>query len=195
MIKHLVEFLERLETERIYLRAYQAGDGPMVYAASVRNQDHLAEFESDNVLMKLKDEEHAETVVRDLWAKWMARESFFIGLFEKTTNEWVGQIYVGPMDWDLPEFTLGYVADVNHEGKGYVSEAVQRVLKMLFEDMGAHRVRSECDENNMRSVRLLERCGFRREGHLRENKRYADGSYHGDYLYAMMRREYFDQNS
>ena len=53
-----------IETERLYLRAYKAGDGPMYYAAGMRNRDHLAEFESDNVLMHLKSEEHAETVVR-----------------------------------------------------------------------------------------------------------------------------------
>ncbi len=191
----MFELSERMETERLLLRAYQVGDGPMIFAASLRNRDHLSTFESENVLMSLKDEEHAEVVVRELWEKWNARECYFIGLFEKTTNEWVGQVYVGATDWELLEFTIGYVADVNHEGKGYVSEAVQRVLKMLFEDAGAHRVRSECDENNIRSVRLLERCGFRKEAHLRENKRYTDGSYHGDYLYAMLSREYFNLNS
>jgi RimJ/RimL family protein N-acetyltransferase len=189
--KSLFDISEKIETQRLLLRAYQAGDGAMLYAAGLRNQDHLSEFESGNVLMSLKDEKHAEAVVRELGEKWAACECFFIGLFEKTTNEWVGQVYVGPTDWELPEFTLGFVADVHHEGKGYISEAVRRVLKLLFEDLGAHRVRSECNENNIRSVRVLERCGFHREAHLRENKRNTDGSYYGDYLYAMLRQEYF----
>jgi RimJ/RimL family protein N-acetyltransferase len=156
------EIPEKMETERLLLRAYRAGDGPMVFAASLRNRDHLSTFESENVLMILKDEKHAEEVVRELWDKWTACECFFIALFEKTTNDWVGQVFVGPTDWELPEFTIGYVADVHHEGKGYISEAVRRVLKMLFEELDAHRVRSECDENNLRSVHLLERCGFQR---------------------------------
>ena len=164
----------------------------MYYAASMRNRDHLAEFESGNVLMNLENEEHAEAVVRELAADWMARKCFFIGMFEKATGEWAGQVYVGPTNWELPEFAVGYVADVNHEGKGYVSEAVTAVLGMLFRDMGAHRVRSECSENNTRSWRLLERCGFKREGHLRENRRNADGSFHGDFLYGLLRREYVD---
>jgi RimJ/RimL family protein N-acetyltransferase len=181
---------ERMETERLYLRAYAAGDGPMYYAASLRNRDHLTEFESGNVLMSLENEQHAETIVRQLAANWTTRNCFFIGVFEKGTDEWVGQVYVGPTNWELPEFTIGYVADVNHEGKGYISEAVRRVLEMLFQDMGAHRVTSDCHEDNARSVRLLERSGFRREGHLLENRRNADGSFHGDYLYALLRREY-----
>lgn len=162
----------------------------MYYAAGKRNQDHLAEFESGNVLLHLKNEEHAEAIVRELAADWMARNCFFIGIFEKTTNEWSGQVYVGSTNWELPEFAIGYVADVNYEGKGYISEAVNGVLRKLFEDMGAHRVKSDCNENNSRSWRLLERCGFRREGHLRENRRNADGSFHGDFLYGLLRREY-----
>lgn len=183
---------ERIETERLWLRPYKAGDGPMYYAASMRNRDHLAEFESGNVLMHLENEEHAEAVVRQLAADWKARKCFFIGMFEKATGEWAGQVYVEPTNWELPEFAIGYVADVNHEAKGYVSEAVIGVLGMLFGNLGAHRVRSDCSENNTRSWRLLERCGFKREGHLRENRRSADGSFHGDFLYGLLRREYVD---
>jgi len=51
----LLDTSERLETERLYLRCYKAGDGPMYYAASLRNQHHLTEFESDNVLHNTTD--------------------------------------------------------------------------------------------------------------------------------------------
>ncbi len=190
MNKFLLDIRERMETERLYLRSYKAGDGPMYYAAGMRNRNHLAEFEADNVLMHLKNEEHAEAIARELAADWTARKSFFIGIFEKATDEWFGQVYVGPTNWELPEFAIGFVADVDQEGKGYISEAVNRVLAMLFGDMGAHRVKSDCNENNVRSWRLLERCGFKREGHLRENRRNDDGSVHGDYLYGLLRREF-----
>ena len=190
MKKFPLDIRERMETERLYLRSYKAGDGPMYYAAGMRNRDHLAEFEADNVLMHLKNEKHAEAIARELAADWTASKSLFIGIFEKATDEWSGQVYVGPTNWELPEFAIGFVADVHHEGKGYITEAVNRVLAMLFGDMGAHRVKSDCNENNVRSWRLLERCGFKREGHLRENRRNADGSVHGDYLYGLLRREF-----
>ncbi len=193
MNKYLLDIPQDMETEQLHLRAYRAGDGPMYYAASLRNRKHLAEFESGNVLMDIRNEEHAEAIVRELGADWIARNCFFIGIFEKSTGEWVGQVYVGPTNWRLPEFTIGYIADVNYEGKGYISEAVKRVLKMLFEDIGAHRVKSDCHENNTRSIRLLERCGFRQEGHLLENRKNADGSFHGDCLYGLLQREYLDR--
>lgn len=193
MNKSSLNITKRIETRRLYLRAYKAGDGTMYYAASMRNRDHLAEFESNNVLMHLKSEDHAETVVRELAADCMARNRFFIGIFQKATDEWSGQVYVEPTNWELPEFVIGFVADVNYEGKGYISEAVNGVLGMLFGDCSAYRVKSECNENNIRSWRLLERCGFRREGYLRENMRNTDGSINRDYLYVLSRQEYVNR--
>jgi RimJ/RimL family protein N-acetyltransferase len=192
MNKFLIDFPEKIETERLLLRPYKAGDGPLLFAAGQKNREHLAEFESDNVLLFLKNETHAEATARELSADWVARQCFFIGIFEKTSSDWAGQIYIGPTNWDLPEFTIGYVADVDFEGKGYISEAVLSVVKMLFEDIGAYRVTADCNENNTRSFRLLERCGFRKEGHLLENRKNPDGTFHGDYLFAMLRREYFE---
>jgi RimJ/RimL family protein N-acetyltransferase len=181
------------ETERLCLRAYEAGDGPKYYAASLRNREHLAEFESDNVLMHLEGEEHAERVVRELAADWMAGDCFFVGIFEKAAGKWCGQVYVGPTNWESLEFTIGFVADVHCEGKGYISEAVNGVLEMLFEDLNAYLIRSECSESNIRSRRLLERCGFRREGYVGKQWGSTGESPNRDCVYFLSREEYLNR--
>jgi RimJ/RimL family protein N-acetyltransferase len=186
----LLQIPTLIETERLYLRPYRAGDGPLYFAAGQRNRDHLERFETYNSLRSLRDEEHAEVVVREFAAAWAARDFFLLGVFEKDSGDWVGQIYSEAVNWELPEFLIGYVADVEHEGMGYISEAVRGVLQMLFSDLGAQRVRSECSETNLRSIRVLERCRFTREGHLRENKRNPDGTCRGDFLYGLLRREF-----
>jgi RimJ/RimL family protein N-acetyltransferase len=147
------------------------------------------------VLMHLKSEAHAESVVRQLAADWMAGNWFFIGVFEKATDQWCGQVYVEPTNRELLEFVVGFVADVNHGGKGYVSEAVSGVLKMLFEDLGTRLIRSECSESNARSRRLLERCGFRLEGYVQEDARKADGLGNRDCLYVVSRERYLGRRA
>ncbi len=179
-----------IETPRLYLRPYMAGDGPLFYAAGQRNRTHLAVYEAQNSLNHLKDEIHAEQVVCEFGKKWAAREYFLMPIFVKGSHQWAGQVYIGPTHWDLPAFVLGYVGDVDHLGQGYISEAVNGVLNALFREVGAHRVTADCHEENIRSWKLLERCGFRREGHLRQNKKNPNGSFHGDYLYAILREEY-----
>ncbi|MBN1668422.1 MAG: GNAT family N-acetyltransferase [Anaerolineales bacterium] len=179
-----------IESQRLVLRSYQAGDGEMYFAAAQRNREHLQRYESGNVMMSLADAGQAETIVRQLAQDWVENKAFFIGLFAKASGAWVGQVYVGPSNWDLPEYIIGYVADVEHEGQGYITEAVKAVLAVLFEQLGALRVRAICDESNQRSYRVMERCGLRREGHFRHNKRLPDGSLTGTYYYAILRQEY-----
>jgi RimJ/RimL family protein N-acetyltransferase len=187
MHKMLLDIPTQLETERLTLRCYRPGDGARYYALSQRNRTHLTRYESENVLMGIGSEEQAEIVVRELQADWVARKCFFLGAFERATGDLVAQIYVGPVDWDLPQFEIGFIVDVDHEGRGYVTEAVRGTLRLLFEHMNAHRVCLRCDEENVRSRRVAERCGMLLEGHLRENRRNADGTITGALCFGLLR--------
>jgi len=190
MHKMLLEIPEHIETERIILRRYQAGDGPWFYAMSQRNRAHLARYEAENVVMSIQSEQEAEVVVRELAAAWVARDCFFMGAFDRETKAFVAQLYVGPVHWDVPEFEIGFFVDVDHEGQGYVTEAVRAVLGFIFRHLQAHCVRLECDDTNVRSRRVAERCGMVLEGHIRENKRSVDGTLSGTLHFGLLRREF-----
>jgi RimJ/RimL family protein N-acetyltransferase len=184
------KFPSQFESKRLRLRSYHAGDGSWYYAMSLRNRAHLQRYEADNAAMQVSDEQSAEALVRGLAEAWEKGSCFFIGAFDKRTHEFTAQIYVGPVDRQLPEFEIGYFADVNHEGKGYVSEAVWATLEILFEQLGAHRVSLKCDETNRRSIHVAERCHMTREGILRENRRNLDGSYGSAAIYGLLKHEY-----
>ena len=192
MHKMSLDFPTPIESERLYLRCYQPGDGKWFYAMIQRNREHLTQFEYDNVVMTVTSEEAAEGLVRELATDWAAKNCFFMGAFDKKTNEFVAQIYVGPVNWNLPEFEIGYFADVDHEGRGYVTEAVRATLRVLFEQLNAHRVRLACDDTNVRSIRVAERCHMVREGHIRENRRNPDGSYSSALVYGLLKNEFTD---
>lgn len=181
--KFLLEIPSQFESERLLLRSYRVGDGPLYHAVSQRNREHLARYEADNVVMQIKTEEDAEIMVRDLAADWVARRSFFIGAFDKKDQRFVAQVYVEPVNWGLPEFQIGFFVDKEHEGQGYVTEAIRATLEFVFNHLKAQRVSAECDETNIRSIRVLERCGMIREGLLRESRRNADGTVSGTLHY------------
>ncbi len=180
----------RLETKRLYLRSYQPGDGRWYFAMAQRNRAHLLRYESGNPILSLASEHEAEALVQRFAAEWAARTCFFMGAFVRATDEFAAQIYVGVVSWQLPEFEVGYFADIGHQGQGYVTEAVQAALGLIFEHLHAHRARLECDDTNTRSAQVAERCGMVREGHLRENMRSADGALSGTLLFGLLRREF-----
>jgi RimJ/RimL family protein N-acetyltransferase len=190
MHKLLLDIPTRIETERLYLRSYQAGDGQWYYETSKKNKSHLARYEGDNAVMSINSEEDAEVVVRDYAACWVARKAFFLGAFDRVSDEFVAQIYVGPVNWDIPEFQIGFFADAEHEGQGYVTEAVKATLGFVFQHLKAERISLECDDTNTRSYRVAERCDMVREGHIRKNKRNVDGSISGTFHYGILRSEF-----
>jgi [ribosomal protein S5]-alanine N-acetyltransferase len=188
--KNILDIPTYLETERLYLRCYQPEDGGWFYAMSQRNLAHLARYETDNPIRSIKTASEAEALVNFFIMDWIARSNFFLGVFLKGGQEFVGQIYIGLPNASLPEFELGYFADVAHEGRGFITEAARGSLELIFHTLHAHRVRLECDDTNQRSSRVAERCGLLREGHLRENKRGPDGTLSGTFLYGMLRAEF-----
>ena len=56
----------------------------------------------------------------------------------------------------------------SHWGLGIASEAARAVIGYGFTTMKLHRIQAHTIADNHRSVQLLERLGFRREGTLRE---------------------------
>jgi aminoglycoside 6'-N-acetyltransferase len=190
MHKMLLEIPTRIDAARIYLRSYEAGDGQWYYAMSQKNRLHLSRYEAENVAMSIESEEDAEVLVRELAAEWKARNCFFMGAFDRITDEFVAQVYIGPINWEVPEFIIGFFVDVDHEGKGYVTEAVGAAMGFIFEYLKAHRVSLKCDDTNERSRRVAERCGLVREGHIRESKKNADGSLSGTLCFGLLKREF-----
>ena len=76
-----------------------------------------------------------------------------------------------------------------HQGKGYAGEAVAALLAYAFTKLDLHRVFAFTDVRNAPARRLLERTGFRREGHLVESAR-SDGGWASEYLYAQLAAEW-----
>jgi len=183
----------QIETQRLILRPYQPGDEVWYYEMSRQNREHLRQYESGNAVMSILTPKDAEAVVCEFSQKWETQKSFFLGAFCKDTQEFVAQIYIGVVNWESHEFELGYFADVHHEGKGYVSEAANGALRFLFERMNAQRVRLECDDTNVRSYKVAERCGMVLEAHFPEDKQNPDGSLSGTYHYGLSRSKYFEQ--
>jgi RimJ/RimL family protein N-acetyltransferase len=191
MHKMLLEVPTHYETKRLHVRSYEAGDGEWYFAAGQKNHAHLERFESGNVIFSLNSVEEAEIAVRQMQVDFIARNCFFFGAFEQ--NQFVAQIYIGVVNWDLPELEIGYFVDRDHEGQGYVAEAVRGALGFTFEHLLAQRVRIMCDDTNLRSIRVAERCGFRREAHFWEDKRNPDGSLSGTVIYGLLRKEFISR--
>ncbi len=63
----------------------------------------------------------------------------------------------------------GLVLDKEFWGRGYASEILRKLLGFGFDTLSLHRIYGKCDELNHTSARVMEKCGLKYEGTLREH--------------------------
>jgi ribosomal-protein-alanine N-acetyltransferase len=68
-------------------------------------------------------------------------------------------------------------------------EAVNLVIPYAFDRLGLHRIEAACIPDNRRSIRVLEKARFTREGLLRSYLR-INGSWQDHYLYALVASDF-----
>lgn len=62
--------------------------------------------------------------------------------------------------------TVGYGLAPDATGRGFMSEALNAaVARIAFGELGLHRVEAAVIPRNTRSLKVVERCGFEREGY------------------------------
>lgn len=188
MHRMLLEIPQYLETERLLMRPYQKGEGKLYFSLLQNNNEHLIEHVDD--VSEIRNEKQAEIRVRELAADWVARTRFVMGMWERASNTLIGQIWIEPVKWDVSLFEIGWFLDKHYEGKGFATEAAKGSLAFLFGNLNAHKVQARIRETNVKSLKVAERCGFTREGLLRDNAQVGDKEWVGLLCYGMLEKEY-----
>ena len=114
--------------------------------------------------------EAEETVARRAHVNFLARTDMMLLLWDKSTHTLVGGSGLHRFDWDVPRFEIGYWVRTSYAGQGYVTEAVKGISNFAFEKLFAERVEIRMDDRNERSWRVAERCKFKLEGTLRNQR-------------------------
>ena len=83
---------------------------------------------------------------------------------------------------------VGYWLGEAHQGRGYMTEAMQSLIMYAYDDLDLSRLEAACLPENARSRHLLERCGFHEEGYAR-NYLQIDGAWRDHVLFERRRRD------
>lgn len=173
---------KEIKTERLRIRRFRQDDWKDLL--EYLSQEEAVRYEPYEVFTE-------EACIQEAVRRSESKDFWAVCL--KDTGKLIGNLYLSKQDFDTWE--LGYVFNVDFQGRGYAAESAKALIDNVFQCHNARRVIAMCNPLNTRSWRLLERLGFRREGHLIQNlyfKKTAEGNpiWIDTYEYGILRSEW-----
>ncbi|MGN7410109.1 GNAT family N-acetyltransferase [Sporosarcina sp. SAFN-010] len=173
-IQGIPDFPDQFESERLLIRMPSLNDVSDVNNAILQTLPTLRQWMSwAHQPQNLADTEQR---MRQEIADFITKKDLRLHLFEKQTGDFIGSSRLHRIDWSIPKLEIGYWLANGFEGKGYMTEAVERISEFAFDELGARRVEIRCDELNKKSRAVAERAGFELEAVLKNDDRSADGT-------------------
>jgi [ribosomal protein S5]-alanine N-acetyltransferase len=84
---------------------------------------------------------------------------------------------------------IGYVISKKYWNKGYITEAMKTVIQFGFEILDLNRIEAHCEEENIGSWKVMEKCGMKYEGVLRE-KVFIKERFRSMKMYSILKKEW-----
>ncbi len=153
-----------LTTDRFVLRQISQDDAEMMF-----------EMRSDREMMAYiprplaKTMEDATALIQTMLDGGEKGESFLWAISYKNDTKLLGTIGYYRLKPEHYRAEVGYLLHRDYWQKGIMYEVLQSVLEFAFKDMNCHSIEAIIDPDNVASARLLEKCGFVKEAHFKEN--------------------------
>ena len=96
-------------------------------------------------------------------------KTFHLGIALNKEIKAIGDLWVYLIENDRMG-SLAIRISRSYHGKGYGTEALSAIVKFCFENTELKRLQATADIRNAASCRILEKCGFVREGLIRQGK-------------------------
>jgi len=92
-------------------------------------------------------------------------QTLLLGIFLLDTERHIGNIKLGPIDWNHKVGDLGFlIGDRAQWGKGYASKAITLLSDYAFAQLGLAKLTAGCYADNKSSHFALKKAGFVEEG-------------------------------
>jgi len=169
-----------LDTPRLTLRPLRRADVPELFAVF-----------SDTEAMRywarpaMTDPSEAEDLLREIEHHAAAETLFQWGIARRDDDAVIGTCTLFRIEREHRRAELGYILRRDLWGRGLATEALTALLNHAFDTLRLHRLEADIDPRNAGSLRLVERLGFKAEGHLLE-RYFVAGEIQDSLIYGLL---------
>ena len=177
--------------QEIFIRQLELSDAEDLLKLEVENRDFF------QLYSPLKDEKfytidgQVERIEKNvLLTKQDSVYSF--GIFLTDSKQLIGNVTLSEVArGNYQSCWVGYYLDRKHNGKGYMTKAVKLVVDYGFNELKLHRIEAGVMPHNIRSIKVLEKAGFHKEGIAIENVK-INGSWENHQTLAIVNNEEYN---
>ena len=169
-----------IETERLLLKQITNDDVNEVF-----------ELRSNPETMKyiprplVKTTEDALEHIAMIEEKILSNTGINWGITLKGSSKLLGIIGYYRMQPENYRAEIGYMLLPQFHGQGIITEAVKRLITYGFNDLKLHSIEAVIDPENRASEKVLQKCGFAKEAHLRECE-FFEGKFIDKVIYSLI---------
>ena len=174
-----------LKTKRLILKQVDAKDADTIL--SLRSNDEVMKY-IPRPYLKTKDDALAliamfdDKIENGIGINWGI---YFVDEPEKLLGI-IGHYRIKP---EHHRAEVGYMIFPEHNGKGIITEALQKVVEYGFKEMKLHSMEAILDPENKGSEKVLQKNGFTKEGHFIENI-FFKGKWGSEFQFALLKKEW-----
>ncbi len=173
-----------LRTTRLTLREILPSDSQALFALH-SDTDWMQWYGVDPITEPQQADQLAQ-----LFASWFHAGTGFRWALERVQDgRLIGTCGLFRWNKSWQNCLIGYEILRNCHGQGYMREALTAVLDYGFSTMQLHRIQAESHPNNLASIGLVTRLGFRFEGVHREQA-FWGGRFHDLNCYSLLEQEW-----
>lgn len=171
-----------LETERIQMRGLRGDEKAAVF--EIVKHKAVAQGNPWNAPLTIEQFDFS-------WAEEQAYAHKELAFIEKQTNKIIGTggLYI---DEKNHKARLGYILHPDYWNQGYMTEIVNRLVVLAFNDLKLHRVEASVYSGNIASSRVLEKVGLQYEGRQRDAM-YIKHRFVSQDMYGLVRNAWKNQ--
>jgi ribosomal-protein-alanine N-acetyltransferase len=168
----------------IKFRAFKMGDEKFINALR----------ENEEMEQKIGGTKRFVSIDRE--AKWVHdiimndnQSAMYFAIILKNTDEMIGYLSISDIDYRNGSCFWSGIKISPNAGDGYGAQAALLVLKYIFEEMRMVRCSGICQEENVKSLNMLTKVGFKKEGIMRKHL-FKNGKYLNQWILSFIDDDY-----
>jgi len=162
--KKVFDQFPELESGRLKYRQVTSKDAEILFV--IRSNKEVMKFMDVEPMRSIAE---SENLIKSISESYKSGSGLNWGIVEKSTNTFIGYLGFWRIDSRHSRGEIGYALHPDYWNKGYMKETADTLIEFGFRKLHLHSIEANVNPENLPSMRLLEKIGFRKEAYFREN--------------------------